>query len=126
MSVPSLTTSTDTQRHPAPVRALAIAAVTSFGLLMLTVTVVPNQSPILPLEIGVLMFALMGWVLARRSRAAFVAMSIFAGLLFALTLKVLLGDLIDAEGARQLATDIPLVPAVGTLFALAFTGARRA
>jgi hypothetical protein len=93
---------------------------------MLTVTVVPGQSPILPLEIGVLMFALLAWVLVRRSRAAFVTMTVFAGLLLALAVKVLLGDALGDAGARQLVTDIPVLIAVGALFRFALLGARRA
>jgi hypothetical protein len=73
-------------------RQLVLTAVVTFALLMLTVTVVPGQSPILPLEIGVLMFALLAWVLVHRSRAAFVTMTVFAGLLLAIAIKVLLGD----------------------------------
>jgi hypothetical protein len=120
------TTSSSAPAISVPLRPLAITAVVTFALLMLTVTVVPGQSPILPLEIGVLMFALLAWVLVRRSRAAFVTMTVFAGLLLALAVKVLLGDALGDAGARQLVTDIPVLIAVGALFRFALLGARRA
>jgi hypothetical protein len=120
------TTSSSAPTASAPLRPLAITAVVTFALLMLTVTVVPGQSPILPLEIGVLMFALLAWVLVRRSRASFVTMTVFAGLLLALAVKVLLGDAFGDAGARQLVTDVPVLFAVAALFRFAVLGARRA
>jgi hypothetical protein len=108
----------------APVRQIVIAAVVTFVLLTLTVTVVADQSPILPLELGVVMFGLLSWVVGRRSRAAFVTITVFAGLLFALAVKVLVGDIVEGEATLQLFTDIPLVPAVGALFWFGLKGSR--
>jgi len=120
------TTSSSVSAAGTPLRPLVITSVATFALLMLTVTVVPGQSPILPLEIGVLMFALLAWVLVRRSRAAFVTMSAFAGLLLVLAVEVLLGDAFGDAGARQLVTDVPVLFAVAALFRFALLGARRA
>ena len=93
--------------------------------LMLAAVLTPDQSPILPLEISMVLAALAGWVAWRRSRIAFGALGGFAILLVALTLHILVGDIDASTGARELVPDVLILGAGIALVANAVRALRR-
>ncbi len=64
----------------------------------------PEQSPILPIEISVVLAVFGAWLLIRRSRAAAATCAVVNLALVALTVHILLGDL-GSSGPRELVPD---------------------
>ena len=88
-----------------PVRPILVSVAATIACLVLAAALTPDQSPILPIEISVVLLALTGWVALRRSRPAYVVLGGFAVLLTALTVHILVGDLGD-KGAREVVPDV--------------------
>jgi hypothetical protein len=99
---------------------LSVAATIAF--LVVAAALTPDQSPILPIEISVVLLALGGWVALRRSRPAYVVLGGFAVLLTALTVHIVLGDLGD-KGPRELVPDFLILGACLALDATALRAA---
>jgi hypothetical protein len=91
------------RRAAGPVVASIAATIAGLAL---AAGLTPDQSPVLPIEIGVVLLAIGGWVWLRGSRPALGTALVFGGLLTALTLHILVGDLQAATGPRELVPDV--------------------
>lgn len=91
-----------------PSSRLAGLLVLDVVFLLLAAALTPEQSPILPLELSVVLVGLVAWVLARRSRAAAVTAAVLTGLFVLLTVHILVGDL-GEKGPRELVPDVLLL-----------------
>jgi hypothetical protein len=85
--------------------------------LVLAAALTPDQSPILPIELIVVLVALGTWAALRPHRPAMVTLSVFGALLTVLTIHILTGDLSASKGARELVPDVVVLAS-----ALAVTG----
>lgn len=85
-------------------RPVLIATAATMVFLALAAALTPSQSPILPIEICVVLLALGGWVALRRSRPSYAVLGCFSVLLVALTVHITAGDLGD-KGPRELVPD---------------------
>jgi hypothetical protein len=86
------------------IRPVLVSVGATIVALLLAAALAPDQSPILPIEISVVLLVLAGWVALRRSRPAAVVLGCFAVLLTALAVHIVAGDLGD-KGARELVPD---------------------
>lgn len=78
------------------------------ALLLTAAALTPEQSPILPIEISVVLAVLGIWMAVRRSRVAAGVCAVASLGLVALTVHILLGDL-GSSGPRELVPDVLLL-----------------
>ena len=103
-----------------PARTPILVGVAATVVLLITAAVLtPGQSPILPIEISVVLIGLTAWFALRGSRLSLGAVTVFAALLVLLSLHILTGDA-GSSGARE------IVPDVLILASTAFVAARGA
>lgn len=100
---------------------LASIAATVAGL-VLAAALTPDQSPILPIELCVVLCGIAAWVAWRPRRPALATAAVFAALLAALSVHILVGDLDAGTGAREL---VPDVLVLGSAVAVVVTAGRR-
>lgn len=92
-------------------RSAVLAGVAALILLLvLAALLTPEQSPILPIELSVVLAAIGAWCGLRGSRAAFTTAAVFTLLLALLSAHILLGDL-GEKGARELVPDVLILAA---------------
>lgn len=92
-----------THTHPARTHVLVgIAATIAF--LAAAALLTPEQSPILPIEISVVLAALGAWFGLRGSRTSLAVLTVFAILLVLLTVHIITGD-VGSSGPRELVPD---------------------
>ncbi len=89
---------------PARTPILAGAAATVV-LLVTAALLTPDQSPILPIEISLVLLALTAWFAVRGSRLSLGAVTVFAALLVLLSLHILTGD-VGSSGVREIVPDV--------------------
>lgn len=94
------------------------------AFLLTAAALTPEQNPAMPLELSVLLAALIAWVLIRRSRAAAVTTTVFTALLLLLTVHILLGD-IGEKGPRELVPDTLILLCTGASLVTAALATRR-
>jgi hypothetical protein len=105
-----------------PTRPILTSSAATIAFLMLAAALTPEQSPILPIEISVVLAALTAWAVLRGSRLSHVVLAVFGLLLTALTVHILAGDL-GEKGARELVPDVLIL---GASVAVAFSSVRGA
>jgi hypothetical protein len=88
------------------IRPVLVGVAVTVAGLALAAGLTPDQSPILPIEISIVLALLAGWVGLRSSRAAFAAVAVFTLLLTVLSIHILVGDLDASTGARELVPDV--------------------
>jgi hypothetical protein len=99
-----------THTHPARTHVLVgIAATIAF--LAAAALLTPEQSPILPIEISVVLAALGAWFGLRGSRTSLAVLTVFATLLVLLTVHIT-GD-VGSSGARELVPDFLILISSG-------------
>ena len=96
-----------------PITLLATLLGVDIGLLATAAALTPEQSPILPIEISVVLAVLGAWLLIRRSRAAAAVCAAVNLALVALTVHILMGDL-GSSGPRELVPDWLLLAGFAT------------
>ncbi len=89
--------------HPARRPVLGGIALT-VTFLATAALLTPEQSPILPIEISVVLAALGAWFALRGSRISLGVLTAFAALLVLLTVHIITGD-VGSSGAREVVPD---------------------
>ncbi len=114
----STSPSTEMSARTATRPVLAAVAACVAGL-VLAAALTPEQSPILPIEVCVVLAALGTWVWFRGSRPSYAAVAAAGVLLTALTVHILTGDVAGSTGARELVPDVVVLAATLALVATA-------
>ena len=100
-----------THSHPARTPVLGGIALTVI-FLVAAALITPEQSPILPIEISVVLAALGTWFALRGSRISLGALTVFAALLILLTVHIITGD-VGSSGAREVVPDFLILLSTG-------------
>lgn len=92
---------------PNPYRRAVLTCIgATIAGLVLAAALTPDQSPILPIELIVVLTALGTWVALRPQRPATITLSVFGALLTALCVHILAGDLSASKGPQELVPDV--------------------
>lgn len=109
--------------HRRPVLTSMGAAIAG---LVLAAALTPEQSPILPIELIIVLAALGTWAALRPHRPAMITLSVFGGLLTVLCIHILAGDISASKSAQELVPDVVvLVSALAITATAGRAGLRR-
>jgi hypothetical protein len=105
-------------------RLILTSTTATIAFLALAAALTPDQSPILPIEISVVLGALTAWAVLRGSRLSRVVLAAFALLLTALSIHIFAGD-VGEKGARELVPDVLVLTASVAVVLSSVRGALR-